>query len=454
MSMASDLFPPRPGKGSDLLATGFGTAVAMWAVGYVLRLPGVAAPSWLVFTLLLVCLLGGGVVAGRLTPRGWRGGLGTGSIAGLLNLLILGSLLGGDAPGRVVPGALWWVPGSLLLSAAIGAAGGLVGEMSQRDRLERTYLASRGPAAFAWVAAGATFLLLIAGGVVTSKEAGLAVVDWPNSYGYNMFLYPLARMTGGIYYEHVHRLLGSLVGLTTLVLALHLPRVDERRWVRGLGVLALVLVITQGILGGLRVTGHFTLSDDPGITRPNLLLAVLHGVLGQIFFGTMVVVAVVTTPRWRAAAPQPIPAGAADLALALALPLLLVVQLVLGAVLRHTANGLLVHITMAVVVIVAGVLLGVRIWARHGDRPPLGRLATGLITVLGLQLVLGLAALVATGFERVPGDPPLADVLLTTAHQATGAVLLAWSVALALWTFRLVRPQRLRTDLAARGGTT
>ena len=95
---------------------------------------------------------------------------------------------------------------------------------------------------------------------MTSAEAGLAVADWPTSFGYNMFLYPFSRMTGGIYYEHAHRLLGALVGLTTLVLALFLQRVETRRWVRRLGWAALLMVVVQGVLGGLRVAQFIALA--------------------------------------------------------------------------------------------------------------------------------------------------------------------------------------------------
>jgi len=107
---------------SDVLALGFGTATGMWALGYACRLPPAVVPSWLLLALLLVCLLAGGFVAGRCTRRGWRGGLYATLLAATLNLLILGSLLGGDQPNRVVPAALWWIPGSFCVAAVLGAA--------------------------------------------------------------------------------------------------------------------------------------------------------------------------------------------------------------------------------------------------------------------------------------------------------------------------------------------
>ena len=125
-------------------------------------------------------------------------------------------------------------------------------------------------ALFSKVGVAATFLLVVAGGLVTSNEAGLAVVDWPNSFGSNMFLFPLARMTGGIYYEHAHRLFGALVGLTTIVLAVRLWRYDNRGWLKRLSLVAVVLVIVQGSLGGLRVTGGFTMSTSEADMAPTL----------------------------------------------------------------------------------------------------------------------------------------------------------------------------------------
>ncbi len=312
-------------RGADLLALGFGTTVAMWAAGYALRFPGVGAPGWLLLAALLAILVAGGYATGRLSALGHRGGWQAGLLAGVLNLLVLGSVLSGDRPGVVVPSAVWWVPGSLLASAGLGWLGA---RLAGGGRAAQPYLEGRGASSFATVAAAATFLLLIAGGIVTGSEAGLAVADWPTSYGYNMFLYPLARMTGGIYYEHVHRLLGSLVGLTTLVLTVHLLVTEPRRWVKAWAVGALALVVVQGILGGLRVTGI------------SLTLALVHGVVGQLFFGAVVALAAFTSRRWRQAERPVMRQGAkTDRQLSAVLLGMVMVQLVLGAFLRHTDNG-------------------------------------------------------------------------------------------------------------------
>jgi heme A synthase len=234
-----------------VLTLGFGTTVAVWTVGYLCRLFGPAVPAPLLFALMLACLLAGGVLAGRYTDDGVRRGLYVGLLAGLLNLLIVGSLIGGETPTEIKRGAILWVPGTLIVSAFVTTIAAALGARRRARHVQPDW-----PGLFALCAVAATVVLLAAGGLVTGFGEGLAVVDWPNTEGYNMFLYPLARMTGGVYLEHAHRLLGSLVGLTVLVLAVHTHRTESRRWVRNLGWLTLLLVITQGILGGLRVTGR------------------------------------------------------------------------------------------------------------------------------------------------------------------------------------------------------
>jgi len=421
--------------GSDILALGFGTTVAMWALGYLCRLPPAPVPSWVVALGLLACLTLGGFLAGRYTARGWLAGAWTGLLASALNLLVLGSLLGGSSPNRLVPSALWWLPGSLLVGSGLGAVGGWWGAR----RHARAGARNRWTGTFAGVAAVATLLLLVVGGLVTSEGAGLAVVDWPNSFGYNMFLYPLGRMTGGIYFEHAHRLFGSLVGLTTLVLAAQLQRVEARRWVKRLGWLAVVAVAAQGVLGGLRVTGHFTLAASPEMVAPDIRLAVVHGVLGQAFFALMVAIAAFTSTTWTGPqAPAP-SAGALVLrALAGALVAALFVQLVLGAVQRHLVAGLYVHITLAALVLGLALVAGVRAAGGRPGEPVLPGLGRWLIGLASVQVCLGVGALVAKG-ASAPGATPAAwAVLVRTAHQATGAALLGCAVLLALWVRRLL----------------
>lgn len=428
----------------SLLALGFGTTVVMWAVGYICRMPPVWVPSWMLLLLLLACLLAGGYTAGRLTSGGIAGGARVGGLSSLLNILILGSLLGGEEANQLTSSALWWIPGSILAGALLGGLGGSIGATA-RARAEAQ---GREPArvgwtaAFAAVAAFATFCLLVIGGIVTSKAAGLAVVDWPNSFGYSMFLYPLSRMTGGIYFEHAHRLFGSLVGLTTLVLAIHLFRVESRRWVAWFALVALVLVIVQGLLGGLRVTGHFTSAMSPEETRPNLLLAIVHGVLGQLFFGMIVALAAFSSRTWRGTHPaSTLRSASADYGLTTVLVIALIVQLVLGAIQRHMATGLMIHITMAMAVLLIAVAAGARAAGMGHGQAILRRLGRILLLGVGSQIVLGILALVATGLAADSPEPPAYEVAATTAHQALGAALLGTAVLLAVWSRRLLRAE-------------
>jgi len=429
---------------SYVVPLAFATTVSMWAVAYVCRLPVVMAPSWLVLGLMLGMVALWGWFAGARAGGGWLGGVLVGGVAAVLNLLILGSLLAPAGGGSALPSAVWWVPGSILIVALV--SGGFAG-VSRRAGSEAT--PSDWTALFSKVAVAATFLLVVAGGLVTSNEAGLAVVDWPNSFGSNMFLFPLARMTGGIYYEHAHRLFGALVGLTTIALAVRLWRYDDRAWLKRLGLAAVVLVVLQGILGGvlvvlqgilggLRVTGGFTLSTSEADMAPSIALAVMHGVLGQLFLGLIVAVAVVTSRRWlRAPEAEARPNVNGDRTLQFWLVATLVVQLVLGAVQRHLAQGLIIHITLAAVVVMLAVVVGARAWGLYHGTWPVQRLGQALIGLVSIQVTLGIAALAVTQGKAVVGSPTTVEITIATAHQATGAALLALAVTLHLWTRRL-----------------
>lgn len=424
------------GRGTAILALGFATTVTMWAVAYVARLPAVEAPSWLLGTLLLAAVLGWGAWTGRTAPGGWRTAAAAGALAGIVNMLVLGGLLSSGETGRVTPSLLLWAPGSLLAMAALAGLGALAAR-----RRASPAAAADWTAVLARVAVAATFLLVVAGGLVTSHEAGLAVVDWPNTFGYSMFLYPVSRMTGGVYYEHAHRLFGSLVGLTTVVLALQVWRVEARRWVRVLAASAVVAVVVQGVLGGLRVTGRFTLSTAPEDMAPNLALAAVHGVLGQAFLALLVVLAAALSPGWKG--PRAVVAhraAATDRWLQPTLVAVLVVQLALGALQRHFAAGLMVHVSLAAIVTVIAIAVGVRAWGLSTDQPPLPTLGRLLMVVVVLQVALGVGALAATGGIAMTGAPGVVDVTLATAHQACGAALLALTVLIAAWGRRLVRP--------------
>lgn len=419
-----------------VLPIAFATTVSMWAVAYFCRLPAVMAPSWLVAGLMIGMVALWGWVTGSRAGGGLLGGLLVGGVAAILNLLILGSLLTPEKGGSVLPSAVWWVPGSILVIALVSggfaaASGKTVGEVPASDWT----------ALFSKVAVAATFLLVVAGGLVTSNEAGLAVVDWPNSFGSNMFLFPLARMTGGIYYEHAHRLFGALVGLTTIALTVRLWRYDNRTWLKRLGIAAVVLVILQGILGGLRVTGGFTLSTSEIDMAPSLTLALIHGVMGQLFLGVTVVIAVVTSRLWfDAPSPESRPYAKDDRTFQRWLIAIMIVQLVLGAAQRHLAALLIVHICLAAVVVLLAVMVGGRAWGLYRDSRPVESLGKLMVILACVQVFLGITALAVTQGRAVVGSPTTIEVTITTMHQATGAVLLALSVALHLWTTRLFKP--------------
>jgi heme a synthase len=140
---------------------------------------------------------------------------------------------------------------------------------------------------YAVVAAASVSLLICSGGLVTSHEAGMAVPDWPNTFGYNMFLFPVSRWVGGVFFEHTHRLIASTVGLLTVILCIALFVIEDRRWVKTLGLIAVGAVVVQGILGGLRVTEN------------NAVLGLFHGCLAQGFFALMATIALVTSRFWE-----------------------------------------------------------------------------------------------------------------------------------------------------------
>lgn len=424
----------RPRAAGDLLTVAFGTTVAMWGIGYVCHLPGLDAPSWAVFLVMLACLVSGGAACGARTARGPSGAAMAGSITGVLNLLVLGSVIGGSDFRAQAAVAAVWVVGSILVSVACFLVGAAI---ARRRPPAANAFSQNWPAAFAGVLAVATLLLLSIGGVVTGYEAGLAVPDWPNTFGMFMFLYPLSKMTGGIYYEHAHRLMGSLVGLSTLVFAIYVHAVEPRIWLRRLALVALAAVVLQGILGGLRVTGRFTLSAESSALAPNLALAVVHGVLGQAFFALVAAMRVFLSRAWsEVPAPGGPPGGAYPPALGIVAVVLLLVQLAIGATVRHATWGLHLHLTLAVAVVVVTGLHALRAWRLPAELRVAHRLSGWVLGGLGLQILLGFAALAAVMVVPGGGRPPAWHVLLTTAHQTVGALLLAGQTALALLCWR------------------
>ena len=182
---------------------------------------------------------------------------------------------------------------------------------------------------FAIVSAVSVLGLICSGGLVTSHEAGMAVPDWPNSFGYNMFLFPISRWVGGVFFEHTHRLIASLVGLLTIGLCVATWIIEDRRWVKWLSSIAVLAVIIQGVLGGLRVTEN------------NALLGLFHGCLAQSFLALMATLALVTSPFWRRLAKSDLKVEVKPLRDGSAIVTLMVfAQLALGAAMRHSHAGL------------------------------------------------------------------------------------------------------------------
>jgi cytochrome c oxidase assembly protein subunit 15 len=285
-------------------------------------------------------------------------------------------------------------------------------------------------------------LLLLAGGLVTSNNAGLAVPDWPTSFG---SIYKIPRMIGGVKFEHGHRMLAELLGLLTMVVAIWTWRVDKRRWMRGLTVAAVAGVIFQGVLGGLTVLNFL----PPAISTA-------HATVGQAMFCVLAAIAVFTSRGW-------LEEPAEKIARKDALPLLrycrmligfLFLQLILGAAFRHvwTKWGppgsnhwpvtrivhtfLYPHILNAL--IVAGLILYVslRVISKHSNITHLRRPAMWMLVLLVVQLLLGAAAFVLRVFGVNEGQPTLGLVAVTVAHLGVGALILAWTVLLTIQAYR------------------
>lgn len=181
---------------------------------------------------------------------------------------------------------------------------------------------------FAMLTAATTLLLVCLGGVVTSKEVGLSVPDWPTTYGQNMFFFPISKWVGGIFYEHTHRLVASAVGLLTVFLAVWLWLNESRRWLRWLGIVAVFAVVLQGVLGGLRVT---QLKDELGI---------FHAALAQLFFVLVSAIALFSSRWWLRTSPSLMAGSRALNCWYWLVTGMIFLQLVLGATMRHQHAGL------------------------------------------------------------------------------------------------------------------
>jgi len=311
---------------------------------------------------------------------------------------------------------------------------------------------------FAWFTAFATLLLICSGGMVTSKNVGLAVPDWPTSFGYNMFLFPVSKWIGGVFFEHTHRLIASTVGLLTIILAVWIWRAEHRQSLRNLALIAVAGVILQGILGGLRVT---TLKDQIGI---------FHACLAQAFLGLIVIIALLTTRYWQTL-PQNLTALSSQVSqrllsikvVAIGTTIAIYFQLAFGATMRHqhrdlaiidfpTANGAwipdtsaqalakinasrdmhgfsdvsafqiwlqMAHRFVALLIAIGVIAFALRVWRDARESAVLKRLSILWVGFLFVQLTLGACTIWSN---------KAADV--ATAHVAVGAVMLSFGVSI------------------------
>ncbi|HXX94359.1 MAG TPA: COX15/CtaA family protein [Planctomycetota bacterium] len=259
---------------------------------------------------------------------------------------------------------------------------------------------------FAVLTAGVTLALILAGGFVTTTRTGDTIPTWPKSWG---------RMEVGWPVEWTHRAFAGTVAILVTVLAFWIQRREPRPWVRKLAWGAFAAVLVQALLGGLRVHQYF-----PKAT------AIVHATLAQVVFSTLVCLALVLSEAWTRIRSDDSAAEAAGIGRATTLFAFL--QLIAGAVTRHTGWGLAVHLVGA-----ALVLVHVSIFASRLFLTPLRKGASALLWILGVQVSLGLGtwAITASGFERSHHAPVL-EIVTVSAHVAIGAALLATSLAVTL----------------------
>jgi cytochrome c oxidase assembly protein subunit 15 len=304
---------------------------------------------------------------------------------------------------------------------------------------------------FAAFVTASTVLLIVAGGLVTSTGSGLAVPDWPTTYGWSMFTFPLDKMVGGIRYEHGHRLIATSVGMLTIVLTVWLWLAEPRRWVRRLGVAALAAVCAQGLLGGLTVLFF--------LPAP---VSIAHAGLAQIFFCLLVAITLFTSRSWGTMG-QRGPLDDRRLRLvASATTVAIYVQILVGATMRHTGAGLAIpdfpfvfgglfppdfttgiaiHYTHRLgALVVAGAILATagHVWFHHRSINWLTRPALLAVLLVVIQISLGGLTVLT---RRA--------VSVNTAHVVTGALLLATSLVITLRSWRLRFPWRGEGTVAA-----
>jgi cytochrome c oxidase assembly protein subunit 15 len=282
------------------------------------------------------------------------------------------------------------------------------------------------------------FLLIVAGALVTSNDAGLAVPDWPTSFG---SFYKIPPMVGGVKYEHGHRMIAQFVGFLTIILAFWTQKVDCRPKMRKLGWFALALVIAQGILGGLTVK----------MLLP-WYVSTAHAMLAQTFFSLTILMSIFASRRWIESEPQQLqdsgPFGLRTLSL-LAITAVYV-QLFLGGAFRHGGMHFLPHIIGAGFATVILLWAAIRALVGFSNVRPIRGAAIAILGLLFLQLVLGFGAyLTRIEWGKDAAQPRMSMVLTTVAHVAIGAMLLAHCFMLAVQAYRHLHSRTKEPALVA-----
>jgi cytochrome c oxidase assembly protein subunit 15 len=286
---------------------------------------------------------------------------------------------------------------------------------------------NRGHHRFAVFLACWIFLLIVAGALVTSNDAGLSVPDWPTSFG---SWYKIPKLVGGVKFEHTHRMIAQVAGLLTIALAVWTWRVEKRRWLRILAYTAVGTVIAQGILGGLTV--KFFL--PPPISSA-------HAALAQTFFCLAVAIAIFTGRKWLEENPRVEfdERKPSLFTLTLWSIFVLYVQLILGAMFRHHGLSWWPHVVNAIVVSFVLAWTAVRALRSYSRIDAIRRPAVMMLSLVIVQLCLGFAAfLTRVAWGKDAAQPELPMVVSTVAHVAVGALLLATTVILAIQVWRNV----------------
>ncbi|MCX5689723.1 MAG: COX15/CtaA family protein, partial [Planctomycetota bacterium] len=337
------------------LVFGFGASVAAWIVWFITHIPWTGLSGPVQTGLVIATWAAGMILAGRSASSPGQGaarGLLSGVITAMVGLLLLGSKINASG-GAEKPNALLIVGGFLGFGAALGFVGGLVGSFI---RPATTLAAPDWLARFAGVVTCIAAPLLFVGGLVTSTNSGMAVPDWPQSYGMNMFLYPLGTAPTDVFLEHSHRLFGTFLGLGSLTLMIWTVVSEPRRGVKAWAIAIFVFILLQGLLGGIRVT-----QGNADAAQDNRWLSMFHGVSAQLIFAALVALWVILTPTYKNSSPDPKADGASRLrGISAAAMHSTILQMVFGAMYRHvrSVHALWTHAGFSLLVVIFASLAG------------------------------------------------------------------------------------------------